>query len=188
MKRCIFLTVFAVLMLSLPAFAADMPELRGTWKGPALINTTDGFKEGSTAYVIDAQEGPLFAGYKLYFNAKDVLQKEGFTGIIGDDGKLYFAEKSDGYAFGHRTGKQDMTIYYLEKGATNMAILYKLKRVHFTTGFVEIDKDGDTVLMRAEITNHYPLNAERIMKEADTDKNGKLTKKEWRAWKKKNNW
>ncbi|WP_319469558.1 calcium-binding protein [uncultured Pseudodesulfovibrio sp.] len=172
----------ALILVSSVAFA-QTPELRGTWKGTSFLTTDTGFKEGNCAYVIDKQEGQLFVGYKLYFDTKGVLQKEKFTGIFGDDGNLYFAERGDGYAFGHRTGKQTMSIYYLEQGATNKAILYKLERVHFTTGFVEIDKDGNSVILRAEVSNHYPLNAERIMEEADKNKDGKLTKKEWESWK-----
>jgi hypothetical protein len=187
---------FAVLSVLLAAFvlaatvasAQQPPELRGTWKGTSYLNDPSGFREGKCAYVIDAQKGQLFSGYKLWFDAKGVLQKELFSGLFGDDGNLYFAERSDGYTFGQRTSKQTMSLYYLERGALAKAILYKLERVHFTTGFVEIDRDGDNVIMSAEITNHYPLNAERIMAEADTNKDGKLTKQEWEAWKKANDY
>ena len=187
MKRIIIMAAMAVFVLGASlAFAADAPELRGTWKGDSYLTMEKGFKKGATAWVIDHQEGQLFKGYRLWFNGKGELKKEAFVGIFGDDGKLYFADKDDGYTFGHRTGKQTMTLYYLERGATFKAILSKLERVHFTTGFVEIDKDGDTMIMRAEIANHYPLNAERIMQEADKNKDGKLTKDEWEAWKKIN--
>ncbi len=189
MKRTAFIVSLSAALILLAAVAfAQTPELRGTWKGNSFLHSSKGFHEGECAYVIDDQAGQMFAGYKLWFDAKGELQKEAFSGIFGDDGNLYFAERTDGYAFGQRTSKQTMSIYYLEKGATNKAILYKLERVHFTTGFVEIDKDGDNVAMRAEITTHYPLNAERIMKDADKDNDGKLTKKEWEAWKKANDW
>ena len=187
MKRIITIATLAVFVLGASlAFAADAPELRGTWKGTSYLNMDKGFKEGQNAWVIDQQQGQLFKGYRLWFDSKGVLQKEAFVGIFGDDGNLYFADKEDGYSFGHRTGKQTMTLYYLERGATYKAIISKLERVHFTTGFVQIDKDGDTVIMQAEIANHYPLNAERIMKEADKNNDGKLTKDEWEAWKKLN--
>lgn len=187
MKRIVTILAAAAFLLTASlAFAAEVPELRGTWKGDCFLAMEKGFKKNQAAYVIDAQEGQLFKGYKLWFDSKNVLQQEPFTGIFGDDGNLYFAEKDDGYAVGQRTSKQTMSIYYLERGATYKALLYKLERVFFTTGFVEIDKDGDTMIMRAEIFNHYPLNADRIMKDADKDKDGKLTKKEWESWKKAN--
>lgn len=187
MKRIFTIwTVAAIVLAASVAFAADAPELRGTWKGKSYVNMEKGFLEKENAWIINQQEGQLFKGYRLWFDGKGELQQEAFVGIFGDDGNLYFADKEDGYSFGHRTGKQTMTLYYLERGATYKAILSKLERVHFTTGFVEIDKDGDTMIMRAEIANHYPLNAERIMKEADKNKDGKLTKDEWDAWKKMN--
>ncbi|MEF2229571.1 MAG: calcium-binding protein [Pseudodesulfovibrio sp.] len=186
MKRLTLFTVLALtLLLSIPALAADAPELRGTWKGKAILSTESGFREGQAAYIIDAQAGPVFKGYKLWFDTKGVLKKEAFTGIFAaEDGKLYFADNGSGYAFGQMTGQQTMSVYYVDDGATYKCIYCQLERVRFTTGFMEIDKDGDLTIIRAEITNHYPLNAERIMQEADTDKDGKLTKQEWETWQK----
>jgi len=187
MKRFALLsTLFAALFLTASVAVAQPPELRGTWRGSSYIMEAAGAREGQCAYVIDVQEGQLFSGYKLWFDAKKVLQKETFTGIFGDDGNLYIAERDDGYTMGQRTSKQTMSLYYLEHGALNKSILYKLERVHFVTGFVEIDTDGDRTLVHAEISTHYPLNAERIMAEADTNKDGKLTEAEWEAWKQAN--
>ncbi|MBI9081141.1 MAG: calcium-binding protein [Pseudodesulfovibrio sp.] len=181
---CLMAALFAALMIT-AAFADPAPELRGTWRGPVLVQTTGEFRESKCAFVIDVQNDRMFTGYKLWFTKNNVLAKEKFSGIF-DDGQLYFAEGNDGYGFGYLTDKQAMTINYLEHGSAAKALYYTLKRVHFTTGFVEIDKDGDNILMTAEITTHYPLNAERIMKEADANGDGKLTKKEWEAWKKAN--
>lgn len=175
--------MLCVLLTTSLAFA-QVPELRGTWKGDALVQTPDKAWTGKCAYIIDNQDGHSFTGYKLWFGKDQILLKEKFAGIF--DGKeLLFAEMGDGIAEGFLTGKQSMTIRYVEHGATAKAILYKLERVSFTTGFVEIDKDGDKMIMSAEIVNHYPLNAERIIKEADTNNDGKLTLKEWEAWTKR---
>lgn len=180
-NRVIPVLVLCFLVCASAAFAAA-PELRGTWKGSALVQTPDKSWESECAYVIDKQTGHSFTGYKLWFDRSKVLQKEKFAGIF--DGKeLLFAEVGDGIGEGYLTGAQTMTVRYVEHGATAKAILYALERIHFTTGFLEIDKNGDKVVMRAEITNHYPLNAERIIQEADTNKDGKLTQKEWDAWK-----
>lgn len=186
MKRVVLgVTLVAVFMLSAVALAADVPELRGTWVGNVKVQTTAKYTETKAALVIDKQNGNMFVGYKMWFNANNVLQREALVGVY--DGKeLLFGEGGDGVGEGYLTGKQTMTVRYVEPGSSVKAILYTLERIHFTTGFVEIDKDGNDVLVRAEITNHYPLNAERIMKEADADKDGKLTKKEWEAWKKMN--
>jgi len=188
MKRFIVMTTFALALIFTASIAfAEAPELRGTWKGTVAAVSTNGFGEGEIAFVIKEQKGQLFSGVKLWFNKNNVLRNEAFRGIF-DNGRLYLAEFNDGYGFGYLTGKQNMTINYLEDGSSNKALIHKLERLRFTTGFVEIDKDGNNVIMRAEITNHYPLNAERILKEADKNKDGKLTKKEWDAWKKANNW
>ena len=190
MKRVFpILTVFlAVMLFASFALASSVPELRGTWLGPTKIQTTKDSWKGKCALVINTQSGQTFAGYKLWFDKKNVLQKEAFAGIYGDDERLYITEENDGYGFGYLTGRQTMTVNYLEHGFAAKAIVCTLERVHFTTGFVEIDKDGDKVIVSAEITNHYPLNAARIMAEADKDGDGQLTKKEWEAWKKANNW
>lgn len=188
MKRIVFLSLVGVLLLASLSFAAETPELRGTWKGEVLVHTASGLKKAQSAIVINEQEGRQFRGYKLWFNQKKVLQREMVVGIYDANGRLYFAEKNDGYAFGDMTGKESMTINYLEGGAEAKTLIYHLERVHFTTGFVEIDKDGNKAIMKAEITTHYPLNAERIIKEADSDKDGKLTQKEWMSWKKANAW
>lgn len=186
MKRLIIsLTLLALFALSVPAMA-QAPELRGTWKGDSLVHMPDGVRKGICAFVINVQEGSQFRGFKLWFDQKQVLQREQFVGIY-DDGRLIIAEKDDGNGFGYLTTKQSMTINYVEGGAIAKSIIYDLERVRFTSGFVEIDKNGDNLIMRAEVTNHYPLNADRIIKEADTNKDGKLTKKEWDKWREKNN-
>lgn len=188
MKRVFHhLALTALFVLLSTAAFAQAPELRGTWKGPARIQMPGKTWDGECAFVINEQNGQLFTGYKLYFH-KDELKREAFSGFFSDDGTLYFAEAGDGYAFGRFTAKQAMTVGYIEDGALHKSVLYKLKRVHFTTGFVEIDKNGDKLVMRAEVANHYPLNAERIIKEADRDDDGKLTNKEWESWKRANNW
>lgn len=175
----------AVLLVSSMAFADGVPELRGTWRGPSLVQTVNKSLESKGAFVINKQTGPLFAGYKLWFDKDNVLQRETFVGVY-DNGEIRLAEGNKGYGFGYLTGKQTLVINYLENGALAKAILYDLERIYFQTGFVEIDKDGSKTLIRAEIKTHYPLNAERIIKEADTNKDGKLTKKEWDAWQKAN--
>ncbi|QGY39881.1 calcium-binding protein [Pseudodesulfovibrio cashew] len=185
MKRTIFTTVLAaLLLLAATAYAQQVPELRGTWKGETKIQTLDRVIESECAIVIDVQNGNTFTGYKLYFKKK-VLTREKLVGIY-DNGRIIIAENKNESASGRLTGKQSMELIYVDHSADARVQFCALNRIHFTTGFVEIDKDGDKVLMRAEITHHYPLNAERIIKEADRNNDGKLTQKEWEDWKKKN--
>ncbi|MDD3312060.1 calcium-binding protein [Pseudodesulfovibrio sp.] len=186
MKRLtLFITLALTLLMAIPALAVDAPELRGTWKGKCSIAKESGFIEGQAAFIIDAQQGPLLKGYKLWFDPKGALHREGFVGVFSpEDGKIYFADGDAGYNFGQLTGKQTMSVYYVTDGATYKCIHFALERVHFTAGFMQIDRDGDKAVITAEITHYYPLNAERIMKEADTNKDGKLTKQEWEAWQK----
>lgn len=181
------LAVLVLVLMSSMAFAADYPEIRGSWVGfVKMINKDGSTKENKAMFVINKQEGPLFAGYKAWFNDKsDYAITEGFSGIIGADGtSLYFAEHVDGYTQGTLTGPQNMSLYYLESGRKAKAIYYSMERIRFSRAFVDIDKDGSKTIIRSEIVNVYPLNAERIMREADVNKDGKLSKKEWEEWKK----
>jgi len=187
MKRLFLISLMAlvVMLFASLALAADVPELRGTWKGPTTIQTLDKVINSECAVVINKQNGTTFTGVKLYFNKNRVLVKEKLVGLY-DKGQIIIAENSHESAFGYLTGKQSMTLRYVDHSSSARVQICELERIHFTTGFVEIDKDGDKVIMQAEITTHYPLNAERIIKEADKNKDGKLTKKEWEAWKKAN--
>ncbi|OEU66221.1 MAG: calcium-binding protein [Desulfovibrio sp. S3730MH75] len=183
---CCSLVALVLMAFSSSAFAADYPEVRGTWGGIVKLITKDGdVRENKAVFVINKQDGAVFSGYKIWFaDKKDNALTESFCGIIDADGvKLYFAEGEDGYTQGTITGKQTMSLYYLESGRKAKAIYYQLERVRFTRGFIDIDKDGNKTIIRSEIVNVYPLNAERIMREADLNKDGKLSKKEWETWK-----
>ncbi|SDK72637.1 hypothetical protein SAMN05660337_1005 [Maridesulfovibrio ferrireducens] len=183
---CCSLVALVFMMFSAMAFAAGAPELRGTWGGAVKLITKDGdIRENKAVFVINKQDGTMFSGYKIWFADKnDNAETEPFCGIIDADGtRLYLAEGEDGYLQGEITGKQTMSLYYLESGRKAKAIKYNLERVRFTRGFIEIDKDGNKTIIRSEIVNVYPLNAERIMREADVNKDGKLSKTEWENWK-----
>lgn len=190
MKKILALSfsVLFLLIASTPAYSNGFPEMRGTWKGKAFLNKSGKFLVGNAVIVINKQDGQLFSGYKLWFSKKtDIAQKEEFSGIFDSDGvHFYIAENEDGYTFGSLTSKQTMDLYYLENGRKAKAIAYQLERIHFTKAFVEIDTNGDNAVLRAEIKHFYPLNAERIMREADMNKDGKLTKSEWEKWKTNN--
>ncbi|CCH49136.1 EF-hand domain-containing protein [Pseudodesulfovibrio piezophilus] len=188
MKR-IFLAVTIVMNLVLAGSTAfaQVPELRGTWRGSTRIQTLETVVESTCALVINVQNGNTFTGYKLYFNKWKVLVREPLVGLY-ENGKIYIAEHENENGFGALTGKQSMTITYLDHSASPRVQVCTLERLHFTTGFVEIDKDGDREIVSAEIINHYPLNAERIIGEADADHDGKLTMKEWEKWKNANDW
>lgn len=183
----ITLATLAVILMCSAAFAGSYPEIRGTWVGHVKMISKDGStRENKAMFVINKQDGPLFAGYKAWFGEKkDYAITEGFTGLIAADGKtLYFAEHEDGYTEGTITSPQTMALYYLENGRKAKAIYYAMERIRFSRAFIDIDKDGDKTVIRSEIIHVYPLNAERIMREADTNKDGKLSKEEWEEWKK----
>ncbi len=181
------LALLMTILMSSAAFAGDYPEIRGTWIGHVKMISKDGTtKSNKAVFVINKQEGPLFSGYKAWFgDKKDYAITEGFSGLIGADGtSLYMAEHEDGYTQGSITSPQTMSLYYLENGRKAKAIYYAMERIRFSRAFVDIDKDGSKTIIRSEIVNVYPLNAERIMREADLNKDGKLSKKEWEEWKK----
>ncbi|NDV28742.1 calcium-binding protein [Desulfovibrio sp. JC010] len=179
--------VLVVVLMSSFAFADGYPELRGTWVGTVKLITKEGERRDNKAvFIIKKQDGNLFSGEKAWFAPnKENLVTEKFCGVIGADGmSLYFAEGEDGYTLGTLTGKENMSLYYLETGRKAMAISYSMERVRFARAFVDIDKDGSKTIIRSEVVKVYPLNAERIMREADLNKDGKLSKKEWEEWKK----
>ncbi|WP_419779381.1 calcium-binding protein [Maridesulfovibrio sp.] len=178
--------VLALVLMSSFAVAGSCPELRGTWVGLVKMIAKDGtLKESKAVFVIKKQEGKLFTGNKAWFaENKENLITEGFSGVVDEDGGLYFAEHDDGYTFGKMVGKERMSLYYLESGRKAKVIQYSMERVRFARAFVDIDKDGNKTIIRSEIVKVYPLNAERIMREADLNKDGKLSKKEWEEWKK----
>ncbi|WP_319760806.1 calcium-binding protein [Maridesulfovibrio sp.] len=181
------IVALAFVLMSSFVFADGCPELRGTWVGTVKMIAKDGtVKENKAVFVIRKQDGNLFTGEKAWFAAnKENLITEGFSGIVGVDGvSLYFAEHEDGYTFGSLTGKESMSLYYLENGRKAKVIYYNMKRVHFARAFVDIDKDGSKTIIRSEIVKVYPMNVERIMREADANKDGKLSKDEWEEWKK----
>ncbi|WP_415713414.1 calcium-binding protein [Maridesulfovibrio sp.] len=181
------IVVLVLVLVSSFAYADGYPELRGTWVGLVNMISKDGaVKESKAALIIKKQEGNLFTGEKAWFAAnKENLVTEGFSGIIGVDGvSLYFTEHEDGYTFGTLNGKEHMSLYYLENGRKAKAIYYQMERIRFARAFVDIDKDGSKTIIRSEVVKVYPLNAERIMREADLNKDGKLSKKEWEEWKK----
>lgn len=184
---CWSLGALILMFFSSASFADNAPELRGTWGGQVKLITKDGdVKANKAVFVINKQDGSMFSGYKIWFadNNENALT-EAFCGIIDEDGShLYFAEDEDGYTFGTITGKQTLSLYYVEGGRKAKAIKYNLERVRFTRGFIDIDQNGDKTIIRSEIVHVYPLNAERIMREADVNKDGKLSKTEWENWKK----
>lgn len=185
MKRMfMILPALAVLLFAVSAMAQSTPELRGTWRGPTKIQKLDRVINGQCAIVIDTQNDNTFTGYKLYFKEK-VLHKEEFVGLY-ENGVLHFAENKNESGFGRLTGKQTMVVNYIDHSAFQQVQTCTLERIRFTEGFVEIDKDGDETVIRTEITHYYPLNAERIIKEADTNKDGTLSRQEWDDWREDN--
>ncbi|WP_291327384.1 calcium-binding protein [Desulfovibrio sp. UCD-KL4C] len=184
---CCNLVALIFMVFSSTVFAVNSPEMRGTWGGTVKLITKDGdVRDNKAVFVINKQDGDMFSGYKIWFADKTGnALTEPFCGIIDADGShLYFAEGDDGYTLGIITGKQTISLYYLESGRKAKAIKYDLERVRFTRGFIDIDKNGDKTIIRSEVVHVYPLNAERIMREADVNKDGKLSKNEWNNWKK----
>ena len=55
----------------------------------------------------------------------------------------------------------------------------------FTASFTQIDQDDDGVIMVTEVVALYPQGGAELHRLMDRDKDGKVTKEEWEAWKKK---
>ena len=55
----------------------------------------------------------------------------------------------------------------------------------FTASFAEIDQDDDGVIMLTEVVAVFPQGGTELHRLLDQNKDGKVTKEEWQAWKKK---
>ena len=55
----------------------------------------------------------------------------------------------------------------------------------FSANFAQIDQDADGVVTVTEVVAVFPQGGTELHRLIDKDKDGKVTKEEWQAWKKK---
>ena len=55
----------------------------------------------------------------------------------------------------------------------------------FTASFAEMDRDSDGVITVTEVVSVFPQGGTELHRLLDQDKDGKVTQKEWEAWRKK---
>lgn len=136
--RKLALALVLLLAFGVGAFAADVPNLVGTWEGKSVMHSMKGgFFESSGLFrvVITEQRGLLFTGYKEWVDAKGKRFNEGFSAIIekkaeGGTHEVYFAEHEDGLMFGDVDPRgRTMNLYYIESLKDPKALYYDLKKV-----------------------------------------------------------
>lgn len=151
MRRVYLIVILTVLVFVATVFSgvgADtaIPDLKGTWKFVSIerdSSTSEYAKQifnenDKDQYVIERQNGTLFEGYKEYsvfdINQSDIV-KEGFSGVITDDGKhAYINEHVDGFSIADINGPDSMVVYLLSEtdahGNTSQGIIRtEVKRV-----------------------------------------------------------
>ncbi len=123
------LTIIAGLCLtcSAAAYAAEVPELTGTWNGvgPSVSNEEGWETERSTSITIDEQRGRVFRGEVKYEGGDDE-----FVGIIKADGKTILISDDDGNVTATMTGPDEMEVCYVAGGDEATATCTLMKRAH----------------------------------------------------------
>jgi len=130
MKSIIF-AVMALFLLSSAAWSME-PELIGTWNATVVTHKKDGGftkAEGKGKWIIEEVKDGAFYGKKVW-NIEGKDREEGFSGVIGVDGKkLYIAEHEDGVMIGDVLSPDRIMLYYMESGTKAKAMRIELKRV-----------------------------------------------------------
>jgi opacity protein-like surface antigen len=130
MKTMIF-TVLSVFLLTTAAWAME-PELVGTWNSSVVTHKKDGGftkAEGKGKWIIEEVKDGAFFGKKVW-NISGTDREEGFSGVIGVDGKkLYMAGHDDGVTIGDVMSPDRIMLYYLESGPKAKVMRIELKRV-----------------------------------------------------------
>ncbi len=106
------------------------PDIVGVWTGTSSGHIkTVGFRESAAhRYIITAQNGPAFTGYKEYTKADGVRYSENISGVIASDGEISIIDHDDGSALGKFIGPDEIELRYIENGDTAVALLFHLKR------------------------------------------------------------
>ena len=114
-----------LLLAPASAFAQQVPDLKGTWKGTneaVVLGSGPHHQEGARAeprtssqevtMTVAGQEGRRFWGE--FATATD---KEPVLGIIGSDGSSIYMADPDGYILGSLTDDGQMDLCYLRAGS-----------------------------------------------------------------------
>jgi hypothetical protein len=136
------LASFAVSMACLacaPVFAAEVPNLVGTWTGSFRLMHHTGPAEQTLQFKVLSQDGALLTGEKAWKidsgtpgNVAGEAKTEAvepLVGVVGFDGEIRFAEQGDsGLYFGRLTGAETLELVYVEGGDLATAYRAKLTR------------------------------------------------------------
>ena len=103
MRRVLkFSIVIGVLRLWGTAWAGEIPNLVGTWKGPETIHIAGKgmFPSGGDPWwIVKEQFGRVFTETKCWI-VKDKTYSEPFSGVVAHDNEIYIAEHEDCFTSG----------------------------------------------------------------------------------------
>jgi hypothetical protein len=118
---------------TIPAAAATIPNIAGTWAGPVTgYDQGVGFTNYPTlnlSMVVSEQRGRIFAG-TIHFVFNGTPASTGFAGVIGRDGRSFdFAEEGGGYATGEILSPDEIEVRYMHDGSPYSAAVDSFRRV-----------------------------------------------------------
>lgn len=110
---------------------ASIPNLVGTWTGltEGDVQGTGFFSHNNGTYVITAQQGYGFSGYKRYIKPGGMVYHENFSGAISPGWEVIMADNVTGYNLGRVTGPDSMELLYAEDGPGARAFIQLFTRV-----------------------------------------------------------
>ncbi len=117
MKRLTVLGIFLVFCFAIAAYADDIPNLVGTWKGNSSVHhRIHGFKPNwheKVQMIIEDQEGRFFYGHFKRTKQNGKVRKHGFSGVImkGNKQALITWHDTDGITLVDIEGPDRLTNY-----------------------------------------------------------------------------
>ena len=130
MRTVFFLCLVAALTWAVPSFAEE-PALVGTWNSKVTTHKKDGGftrNAGKGKWIIEEVKDGAFYGKKVW-NIDGTDREEGFSGVIGVEGKkLYMAGHDDGVTIGDVLSPDRIMLYYMESGEKAKAMRIELAR------------------------------------------------------------
>lgn len=117
---------------AVPASAASVPDLRGTWTGTMLgYDEGSGFSDygGATFTMnVSGQQGRLFAG-ELRFTINGTPYSLPVAGVIGRDNRSFtLTEQDSGYSSGTILSENELELQYLHDRQPISAAIDTLRR------------------------------------------------------------
>jgi hypothetical protein len=109
--------ITAAILVTVPAVAQDLPDLKGKWVGKEQgISIVRGYQSSDATIEITEQQGNSFRGFITYRGSK----RSDFIGTIAPDGKMVVTAGDDGYQIATLQSPTTLDTCYIDDGAEDM--------------------------------------------------------------------